>query len=246
MVWLDVLDLHLVNLMDASFLDNYPEASHPVTRPQGAAEAEAAMNMVPVDQEWHGLTTPIFNYPYARTREALERLRKFRAPDPYHGFKLKYINPVNGGWAMPTISTWMSLLPKGFHTQPTARPRHRSSFASKGGDDDDRRQRFEWGPKDIFVVPSWHFHEHDGVRWMRCCSASPTGSCRKSSTSSASSAATPEDHGAGAPLRGPTPRAGTGPTRRSGCRTPPTFPAGSARAVPPTGRPRWAATDGWR
>jgi gentisate 1,2-dioxygenase len=161
MVWLDVLDLHLVNLMDASFLDNYPEARHPVTRPLGAAEAEAAMNMVPVDQEWHGLTTPIFNYPYLRTRETLERLRKFRAPNPYHGFKLKYINPVSGGWAMPTISTWMSLLPKGFHTQPYRSTAGTGFVCVEGsGTTTIGGTRLEWGPKDIFVVPSWHFHEH--------------------------------------------------------------------------------------
>jgi Na+/proline symporter len=37
-----------------------------------------------------------------------------RAADAWHAYKMKYINPVTGGWAMPTISTCMQLLPKGF------------------------------------------------------------------------------------------------------------------------------------
>jgi gentisate 1,2-dioxygenase len=161
MVWLDVLDMHLVNLMDASFLDFYPEATHPVTRPDGAANAEVAYNMVPDGQEWTSKTTPIFNYPYARTREALEKLRKFRAPDPYHAFRMKYINPVDGGWAMPTISTWMQLLPKGFTTQPYRSTDSTGFVVVEGhGKSTIGGQTLEWGPRDIFVAPSWHFHEH--------------------------------------------------------------------------------------
>jgi len=161
MVWLDGLDVPIVNLMDASFRDGYPERNHPVTRPEGAADVEFGCNMLPMDQEFGSQTSPIFNYPYARTREALEKLRRFHKPDPFHGFKMKYINPATGNWAMPTISTWMQLLPKGFQTRPyrstdstvfTVVEGHGTSII--GG------QRFEWEPHDIFVVPSWHFVEH--------------------------------------------------------------------------------------
>ena len=161
MVWLDVLDMHLVNLMDASFLDHYPERSQPITRPEGAAEAEVAFNMLPDGQEWSSKTTPIFNYPYARTREALERLRKFRQPDAYHAFRMKYINPVNGDWAMPTISTWMQLLPKGFTTAAYRSTDSTGFVVVEGhGTSTIGGKKFEWGPQDIFIAPSWQFHEH--------------------------------------------------------------------------------------
>jgi gentisate 1,2-dioxygenase len=160
MVWLDVLDLHLVNIMDASFLDHYPERMHPVTRPDGAADAEVAYNLVPDDFEYKSKTTPIFNYPYTRTREALERLRKFRAPDPYHAFRMRYTNPVDGGWAMPTISTWMQLLPKGFTTRPY-RSTDSTGFVVVEGEGKSTigGKTYSWGPRDIFVAPSWQFHE---------------------------------------------------------------------------------------
>ena len=161
MVWLDVLDLHLVNIMDASFLDHYPDRTHPVTRPEGAADAEVAYNLLPDGEQWSSKTTPIFNYPFARTREALERLRTFRAPDPYHAFRMKYVNPVNGDWAMPTISTWMQLLPKGFQTQPY-RSTDSTGFVVVEGEGKSiiGGKTFEWGPRDIFVAPSWQFREH--------------------------------------------------------------------------------------
>ena len=60
----------------------------------------------------------MFNYPYVRTREALEALAKNGAPDPYHGHKLRYVNPASGEFAMPTIATFVQLLPAGFAQLP--------------------------------------------------------------------------------------------------------------------------------
>ena len=51
------------------------------------------------------LTSPIFNYPYARTREALAGLVKAGPPDACHGYKLRYVNPANGGSPMATMGT---------------------------------------------------------------------------------------------------------------------------------------------
>ena len=161
MVWLDGLDMHIVNLMCASFREGYPGKVHPLDRPEGAAMAEAGHNLLPVDQTYTSQTSPIFNYPYRRTREALDQLARFRAADLRHAYKMKYINPVNGGWAMPTISTWMQLIPKGFNTAPY-RSTDSAVFtvvegtgSSKIGD-----ETFDWGPHDIFVAPSWVAHEH--------------------------------------------------------------------------------------
>ncbi|MGH8032955.1 MAG: gentisate 1,2-dioxygenase, partial [Luteimonas sp.] len=161
MIWLDGLDMHIVNLMAASFRDGYPGKLHPIDRPEGAAMAEAGANLLPVDQEYGTQTSPIFNYPYRRTREVLDQLARFRAINAWHGHKMRYVNPVNGGWAMPTIATWMQLLPKGFQTQPyrstdsTVFVVVEGSGSSKVGE-----QTFEWGPHDIFVVPSWHTCQH--------------------------------------------------------------------------------------
>ena len=156
MVWLDGLDMHIVNLLSCSFRENYPGRVHPQTRPEGSAWAEAGANLLPIDFKSTSQTTPIFNYPYRVTRDALDKLSRLRDPDPCHGFKMRYVNPATGGSAMPTLSTAMQLLPKGFKTEPyrctagTVFSVVEGSGAARIGD-----HRFEWGPRDHFVVPSW-------------------------------------------------------------------------------------------
>jgi gentisate 1,2-dioxygenase len=164
MIWLDGLDMHIVNLLAASFREGYPGNVHPIDRPEGAAMAEAGCNLLPVDQVYRGQTSPIFNYPYRRTREALDQLARFRPINEWHGHKMRYVNPVTGGWAMPTIATWMQLLPKGFESRPyrstdsTAFVVVEGSGTSRVGD-----QVFTWKPHDIFVVPSWTAVTHSAA-----------------------------------------------------------------------------------
>ena len=157
MVWIDGLDMHMVNLFSASFREGYPGRSHPVTRPEGSAIAETGYNLVPVDFRATSQTSPIFNYPYSRTREALDRVSRMRAPDVCHGYKMHYINPLNGKSAMPTITAAMQLLPEGFSSLP-----YRSTAGSVFSVVEGRGtvmvgdQRFVLGPKDLFVAPSWY------------------------------------------------------------------------------------------
>lgn len=157
MVWIDGLDMHMVNLFSASFREGYPGRTHPLVRPEGSAMAEAGYNLLPVDYEATSQTSPIFNYPYNRTREALDKVSRLRDPDAWHGFKMHYINPVNGKSAMPTITTAMQLLPKGFSSL-SYKSTAGTVFSVVEGQGavtiDD--QRFVLGPKDLFVVPSWH------------------------------------------------------------------------------------------
>jgi gentisate 1,2-dioxygenase len=156
MVWIDGLDMHMVNLFSASFRDGYPQATHPELRPQGAAMFETGMNLVPEGFQHGSQCSPIFNYPYRKTREALDGLRHFRDPDPYHGYRMNYTNPLTGGSAMPTISTAMRLLPRGFETK-NYRTTAGTVFAVVEGRGTARigEQSFAFQPRDIFVAPSW-------------------------------------------------------------------------------------------
>ena len=161
MVWLDGLDMHIVNFFNASFREAYAGAVQPLLRPEGAAMAESGSNMLPIDQRWGSLTSPIFNYPYHRTREALEQMSRFREINAWHGHKMRYVNPVNGGWAMPTLATCMQLLPQGFETRPYRSTDSTVFNVVEGqGHSQIGDQIFEWGPRDIFVVPSWMTVRH--------------------------------------------------------------------------------------
>ena len=70
-------------------------------------------NLVPIEHAHRRPTSPIFSYPYDRTREALEAMRRAEDPSPWFGYKMRYINPLTGGDAIPTISTFMQLFPTG-------------------------------------------------------------------------------------------------------------------------------------
>jgi gentisate 1,2-dioxygenase len=161
MVWLDGLDIQIVKLLGASFAEGYPEDVQPMGRPEGDSFARFGHNLLPVDWKPEVKTSPVFNYPYVRTREALDALSRNDAPDPYHGHKLRYVNPASGEFAMPTIATFVQLLPKGFASQPY-RSTDGTVFVAVEGSGETRigDTVLAWEPHDIFVVPSWMIHTH--------------------------------------------------------------------------------------
>ena len=167
-IWLDGLDIPIVAFLDAGFAERYPDEVQPVAKPEGDALARYGANLLPVNHKRTSLTTPIFSYPYTRTREALERMRRDEAWHPCHGLKMQYINPSSGGPAMPTIGAFIQLLPKAFDGRPYRSTDGTVYCAVEGrgrtrvGD-----ATFEWEPKDVFVAPSWlpvtHQTDEDSV-----------------------------------------------------------------------------------
>src|SRR5437016_2623675 len=84
-VWLDGLDIPLVTMLDAGFAERYPEETQPVVRPEGDTLARYGMNLLPVEHRRTAPASPLFVYPYDRSREALERARRSAAWHPCHG-----------------------------------------------------------------------------------------------------------------------------------------------------------------
>jgi gentisate 1,2-dioxygenase len=112
--------------------------------------------MAPVHHQFSGNSSPIFNYPYERSREALDQLARHGELDAWDGVKLRYVNPATGGYPMPTMATFMQFLPKGFEGK-TYRSTDATVFSvvegrgtARIGDD-----VFQFGPRDVFVAPSW-------------------------------------------------------------------------------------------
>jgi gentisate 1,2-dioxygenase len=155
-VWLDGLDIPIVAFFDAGFAERHPAESQPVTRPEGDALARYGANMLPLDYAVTSGTTPVFSYPYERSREALETLQRQSELHPCHGVKLQYVNPANGGYPMPTIGAFLQWLPAGFRGDP-----YRSTDGTVYCVVEGRGQSivgdrtFDWNEHDVFVVPSW-------------------------------------------------------------------------------------------
>jgi gentisate 1,2-dioxygenase len=161
MVWLDGLDVPLVALLDAGFMEPGNAEQQMVTKPSGDSLARYGAGLLPVDWRPETPTSPIFNYPYARTREALETMRKRGDWDACHGLKLRYVNPASGDFAMPTMATFMQLLPKGFAGAPY-RSTDGTVFVCIEGSGETRigGEVLAWRPRDVFMVPAWARHSH--------------------------------------------------------------------------------------
>ena len=163
-VWLDVLDSHLTNYLDASFHENYGEGpSQPVIKPDGYCRQRLGA-IRPRTANVDGRALP-YTYKWRDTLDALKEIAAAGQIDPSDGFLLEYANPLTGGPTMPTSGCWVQQLPPGVSTKPH---RHTSStiyhvvqgegvttVSDKKGVGDD----LTWGPKDCFFVPPWKWHQ---------------------------------------------------------------------------------------
>ncbi len=163
--WLDGLDIPVVQFLDASFSEHLGQDEQPISRPEGDSEARFGANLLPVDHKAGAAASPVFTYPYLRTREALERMRRADAWDPCHGLKMRYVNPVTGGYTMATIGAFIQLLPKGFSTAA-----YRSTDATvfvpiegRGRTQIGDGFSVDWRARDVFVVPSWKHVRHEAT-----------------------------------------------------------------------------------
>lgn len=122
-VWLDGLDIPMLRFFDAGFTENGSAKQQVVSKPEGISRHRYGANMLPVRFDAHtnapfGKTSPIFSYPYDRTREALDQLETHADIDAWDGVKLRYVNPATGGPPIPTMATFMQRLPAGFAGKP--------------------------------------------------------------------------------------------------------------------------------
>jgi gentisate 1,2-dioxygenase len=160
-MWLDGLDVPIVNLFDTSFSSRQDEMP-PIVRGEGDALARYGANMLPVEYETGSRSAPVFTYPYARSREALDTLRRHGPIDAWDGVKMQYVNPATGGYPMPTIAAFLQLLPAGFEGR-SSRSTDSTIYAVAEGRGRSRigTSTFAWAPRDIFVAPSWTTVSHE-------------------------------------------------------------------------------------
>ncbi|HSV78134.1 MAG TPA: gentisate 1,2-dioxygenase [Ramlibacter sp.] len=156
MVWLDGLDIPLVNHLGATFAEEYGQSQVPASHAPGHSLARYGSGLLPLEPLPQTRHSPVFSYPYARTREALHALAREGRWDPVHGIRMKFANPLNGDFVLPTIATSVQLLPRGFRTQAWRSTESTIVIAVEGGGRvtiGDQSHAF--GPHDIFVIPNW-------------------------------------------------------------------------------------------
>jgi gentisate 1,2-dioxygenase len=165
MLWLDVLDVPTINHFETSFAAHSDARMQNTNREDGDSLARYGSGVLPDGAPVQLKRSPVINYTYARTRPILERLKKAGDIDRSHGARVRYVNPLTGGWALPTMGAHLALLPAGFKGEG-----YRSTdgtifvCAEGGGSTKIEDETIEWGPNDIFVVPPWKRYSHSAVK----------------------------------------------------------------------------------
>jgi gentisate 1,2-dioxygenase len=165
MLWLDVLDAPTINHFETSFSEHFDEKMQNTSRGDGDSLERYGSGVLPDGAPVALKRSPVINYTYARTRPILERLKKSGDIDKRHGARVRYANPINGGWALPTMGAHLALFPAGFKGEP-----YRSTdgmiFVCAEGKGSTRigDKVFEWGPNDVFVAPPWTHYSHSAAK----------------------------------------------------------------------------------
>jgi gentisate 1,2-dioxygenase len=156
-MWLDGLDVPLVGFLQAGFREEHDAERFPLR-----GEAEQVFHrygnaLLPLQHQAAGSTSPIFSYPGERTLEALHGLARAGQIDDCLGAVVRYANPLNGDWAIPTIGAWMQLLPRGWTPQPLRTTDSVVLVVVDGAPtvEIDGEAPVTLAPNDVFVVPGW-------------------------------------------------------------------------------------------
>src|SRR4029077_16502200 len=160
-MWLDVLDMPTGNHFEAPSPGPFHEKMQKANHADGDSFERYASGVLPDGAPATMNRSPVINYPYAKMRPILERLKNTGDIDKRHGARVRYANPINGGPVLPTMGAYLALLPKGFKGE-----KYRSTDGTilvcvegQGATTVDGKL-LEWGPNDVFVVPPWKHYSH--------------------------------------------------------------------------------------
>ncbi|ASS90234.1 MAG: cupin domain-containing protein [Bacillaceae bacterium] len=160
MIWMDCLDIPTIYSIGGTFFDPYPDGIEQPKVPDNYSSQRYEGGMVRPISDREPKIAPLGSYKWKQTEAAIQGLKRFD-PDPYDGYAVEYINPSTGKQANPTISAWMQLLPKGFHSKAHRHTHSTIYHVYKGsGYSIINGVRFDWESGDFFVVPNWAWHEH--------------------------------------------------------------------------------------
>lgn len=162
MIWLDGLDLPLVNLLEAAFFDEYPAERQELSEAQGVSLAlHGSGGLQPAWERPAARHSPLLHYPWPQTKAALDRLAGATSGSPFDGVILEYVNPATGGPCMPTMACFIQLLRPGERTRPHRHTPGAVYHVVQGrGVSEVDGVALDWADKDVFCVPGWAAHQH--------------------------------------------------------------------------------------
>ena len=158
MIWLDCLDAPLVGYLDAMLQEPFYENPQPVTLPVGYTNSRIGGGLMRGIQD-NAVSKPLpitYKWP-----DAYGALGESGAETPFDGVAMEYINPLNGGHTMPTISCRLQQIRPDEHTGTHRHTGNTVYHAAAGkGFSVINGTRVDWEKGDTFVLPPLAWHEH--------------------------------------------------------------------------------------
>lgn len=165
MVWFDGLDLPMVDALDAVFFEEFPGPGEqqPVLGDHNTSERGHAGGTRFVDEAVDGTRypapSPLLVYRWEDAAAELDR-RSAESDEPL--VAMEYANPDTGTSVLPTMGCAVHRVRSGRQTRPVRRTGNAVLVVFRGsGSSVIDGQRFDWGPGDMFVAPSWSLVEHE-------------------------------------------------------------------------------------
>lgn len=161
-VWMDGLDIPLNNYLDASFFEIYSGDVQTVTKVLNGTVLKYGVGQLrPAWEPRSESYPPMSTFKWADTERALNNLVLADSTSPFDDVALEYTNPHSGRPVMDTITCWIQMLRPGNHTQAHRQVSSAVYLAFEGkGHTIINGVRFDWEQGDMFVIPSWAWHEH--------------------------------------------------------------------------------------
>jgi gentisate 1,2-dioxygenase len=160
-VWMDGLDIPLVQALNAMFFQFYSERQVPLTKPTNASvHLHGHASLSPTWVKERPQSSPLLLYSWDKTYQSLGSLRD-AAGDEWDDLALEYTHPQTGRALLPTMACWVQMI------RPAKRlkaHRHTGSavyYVVQGsGETIIDGSRFVWDRGDIITLPAWALHEH--------------------------------------------------------------------------------------
>jgi gentisate 1,2-dioxygenase len=160
-IWLDGLDGPLIRSLNVLFYEQYEKEVQPPIHTEGSAAHRMGFTRKVIGSKPEERRGVPFTYKWDDTYEALKSVGDSEL-DPYDGVLLRYVNPLTGGYTLPTMSCEIQLLKPGTNTETH---RHTSTalyhvFKGRGrtviGEG-----YIDWEKGDSFAIPLWQWHCHE-------------------------------------------------------------------------------------
>lgn len=154
-IWLDALDVPLMHNLNQIFYEE-PAAKQQNRKPMGPPASPLLRKTGGADGASH---RPL-RYPWSEVFATLDAIDPAES-DPCDGIALEYVNPTDGGPALPTIGCRIQKLPPGFEGERHRRTASSVCFIVGGeGSTEFDHTTLDWRRHDSFAVPNWTWYRH--------------------------------------------------------------------------------------